>query len=390
MNRPGQTWRRRHHRVGEQWAVAGLAVLGLGLWVAAVPASAASGSVPVRIVSLSNRADLVSAGDVLLRVVLPPGASTPGLRVTAGARDVSSAFAVRPDGRFEGVVTGLPVGKTVVTARLGNGSGARLTVTNHPRGGPVFAGPQVQPWTCTTASNGLGAPTDKPCNAPTVVSYSYKNAVTGQFASYDLKSPPPGPEVASTTTDQGKTVPYVVRVERGTLDRGIYDVAVLFDPAKPVSPWQPPPAWDHKLGFTFGGGCAPGHSQATAQNALDDLFLARGYMKAVSSIDVNGNSCNAQTSAESLMMIKEHIEETYGSIRFTVGDGCSGGAEQQHMISDKYPGLLDGIRPECDFPDLWTRRSGRSTTALCSTTTSTTTPRRGSHRPSSRPSWVGR
>ncbi len=54
------------------------------------------------------------------------------------------------------------------------------------------------------------------------------------------------------------------------------------------------------------------------------------------------------------MMIKEHIAETYGAIRFTVGDGCSGGAEQQHMIADKYPGLLDGVRPECDFPDLWT------------------------------------
>mgnify|MGYP003694656265 CR=1 FL=1 len=32
----------------------------------------------------------------------------------------------------------------------------------------------------------------------------------------------------------GVTVPYIVRVERGTLNRGIYDIAVLFDPTKPA------------------------------------------------------------------------------------------------------------------------------------------------------------
>jgi hypothetical protein len=343
------SWRGRRLAVGALAASVVAACLG-----AVGAASSASAASAVQVLALSNRADLVSAGDVLLQVVLPPGVAADGVQVRAGGRDVSKAFAVRPDGRFAGLVSGLPDGPTVVTATLPNGSGARLTVTNHPRGGPVFAGPQVQPWTCTTASNGLGAPTDAQCDAPTVFTYSYKDAATGQFASYDPANPPPSAEVATTTTDQGHTVPYIVRDERGTLDRGIYDISVLFDPGQPFTPWAPQPGWNHKLGFTFGGGCAPGHSQATAQSAQDDLFLGRGYMKAVSSIDVNGNSCNAQTSAESLMMIKEHIAETYGAIRFTVGDGCSGGAEQQHMIADKYPGLLDGIRPECDFPDLWT------------------------------------
>lgn len=338
-------------------AAAACAAAATALCVAVPPASAAGAAAvqtPVQILSLSNRADLVSAGDVLLGLRVPPGTRPATVHVTAGARDVTKAFAARSGGTIAGLVTGLPVGRTLITATLPDGRGAHLTVTNHPRGGPVFAGPQVQPWTCTTATNGLSAPTDKQCNAPTVFSYSYKDAVTGSFSAYDPASPPSSAQVAMTTTDQGRTVPYVVRVERGTLDRGIYDIAVLLDPTKKVDAWTPPAAWDHKLGFTFGGGCAPGHSQAAAQSALDDLFLKRGYMKAVSSIDVNGSSCNAQTSAESLMMIKEHIAETYGPIRFTVGDGCSGGAEQQHMIADKYPGLIDGIRPECDFPDLWT------------------------------------
>ena len=30
--------------------------------------------------------------------------------------------------------------------------------------------------------------------------------------------------------DQGVTVPFIVRNERGVIDRGVYDIAVLFDP----------------------------------------------------------------------------------------------------------------------------------------------------------------
>jgi len=88
-------------------------------------------------------------------------------------------------------VTGLPVGTAPLTARLPDSSGATITITNHPIGGPVFAGPQVQPWVCGTQAAGLGAPTDAQCNAPTKVHYMYKSAATGQFSAYDPHSPPP-------------------------------------------------------------------------------------------------------------------------------------------------------------------------------------------------------
>jgi len=39
-----------------------------------------------------------------------------------------------------------------------------------------------------------------------------------------------------TTTTAGLVVPYIVRVERGTLNRGIYDIAVLFNPNS-TTPW---------------------------------------------------------------------------------------------------------------------------------------------------------
>ena len=52
------------------------------------------------------------------------------------------------------------------------------------------------------------------------------------------------------------------------------------------------------------------------------------------------------------MMVKERFIETYGPPRYTIGWGCSGGSYQVHQIGDNYPGLLDGIIPQCSFPDV--------------------------------------
>src|ERR1700704_1102349 len=103
-------------------------------------AGVASAADVVRIDVLSNRADLISGGDALVAVAIPAGAKASAMRVTVGGRDVTAAFAVRADGRY--------VGPNVVTARLPDGRGARITITNYPSGGPVFSGPQVQPWSC--------------------------------------------------------------------------------------------------------------------------------------------------------------------------------------------------------------------------------------------------
>lgn len=319
------------------------------------PAGAADERLQIR--TLSNRADLISSGDALVEIVVPRGASARGLRVAVNGRDTTRSFAVRSGtmrGRAVGLVSGLRAGKNTVAARLADGRGARLVVTNHHRGGPVFSGPQVQPWICTTEENGLGPPKDAKCNGDTVHTYQYKSAATGQFMAYDPESPPPSGMVAQTTTDEGKTVPYIVRVERGTLNRAIYDFAVLAEPGKQPQPWASPAAWNHKLGFSFGGGCSPAHSQASAQSALNDMMLSRGFAVGVSTLNVFGNGCNLYVSAETMMMIKERITETLGEIRYTIGNGCSGGAEAQHSIAENFPGLLDGIRPECTFADGWT------------------------------------
>ena len=314
----------------------------------------------VQIHTLSNRADLISGGDALVQVTLPAGTDASGVRVAIGNRDVTDAFVVRADGRFLGLVTGLPVGQSRVTATLPHGSGAYLDVRNHPIGGPVIAGPQVQPWICATQENGLGPATDEQCNAPTVYEYRYKSAVTGQFETYDPASPPV--DVATATTDEGKTVPYVVRVERGTIDRGIYEIMVLFDPEQPWEPWAQQEQWNNKLYWIFHGDCQPNHTQP-AGSAFDgegtvvgtafELALSRGFALATGGLNTLGRNCNDVVSSEHVMMLKEHIVETYGEIRYTMSEGCSGGSMQQHWIAANYPGLLDGIQPSCSYPDIW-------------------------------------
>ena len=309
--------------------------------VAAAPAPAAAVEIDV----LSNRADLISGGDALVAVSAPA-------RVLRNGDDITSSFARRPDGRFAGLVTGLRVGRNELTAQLPDGSGARLEVVNHPIGGPIFSGPQIQPWVCGTEAAGLGKATDAQCNAPTRITYQYKSSVSGTFRAYDPENPPE--DVATTTTDQGKTVPYIVRVEHGTQNRGLYALAVLADPKKPWEPWAPQPAWNHKLLVPFGASTSMHHSQDPPSNVMDDKALSRGFMVANSGLNVQGSNANANVSAEALMMLKEHIGERYGSIRYTIGTGCSGGGLQQYMVSSMYPGLLDGIQPDCSFADMWT------------------------------------
>src|SRR4051794_9437109 len=71
-----------------------------------------------RIQVLSNRADLVSGGDALVRVTVPRGAHAARLRLTAGGRDVTSVL--QPSGKrtLDGVVDGLRVGRTPLVARI--------------------------------------------------------------------------------------------------------------------------------------------------------------------------------------------------------------------------------------------------------------------------------
>lgn len=327
--------------------------LSVGLLVAAsgvtlpAPATADRGQ-PDRLAieSVSNpRPQLVSGHDVLLRVT---GASGRGaVEVTVNGHDVSAAFARQPDGSLLGLVTGLRTGTNQVRASARHGRDS-LTVTDHPITGPVLSGPQQLPFICQTQAFGLAPAVQPNCEAPTQVGFVYKTTA-GAFRPLPDRAARPA-DLAQAVVG-GRAVPYVVRVERGTIDRAVYEIAALDDGTDP-SPLRPEQNWNDRLVYTFGGGCNSGFHQGTGTGGvLNDLFLAQGYAVASSTLNVLNNNCSTVISAEAAMMVKEHFVETYGPVRHTIGWGGSGGAIQQYNIADSYPGILDGIVPAISFPD---------------------------------------
>ena len=332
------------------------------LVLAVVPpgAAAAPGPAP-RIDVLSNRADVLSGGDALVAIGLPRGLKASAVTVRLRGRNVTSSFAVRPNGRFEGLLTGLRVGSNTLTASARGRRTGRIALVTHAGGGPVISGPQVKPWVCQNGSK------SEKCDQPPTYAYQYRSSVDGAFHDYDPKNPPS--DVAETTTQTGTTVPFVVRIETGYQDRDQYKIATLFQPDKPWAAWAPQPQFNHKLLITHGASCGIDHESADAPSVTGDTVgvpgapavtssspataLGEGYAVMSTALDNAGHNCNLVTQAESLIMAKEHLIEQYGTLRFTIGTGCSGGSLVQQQVANAYPGIYQGILPQCSFPDSW-------------------------------------
>src|SRR5437879_4595089 len=109
------------------------------MWVTVILAFGTGIATAQDIVVLSNRADLISGGDALVEIKLPASVAktAAGVSVEIDGRNVTDAFKVRGDGRYYGVVTGLKNGANALTATAA-GARSRITITNHPLGGPIF------------------------------------------------------------------------------------------------------------------------------------------------------------------------------------------------------------------------------------------------------------
>lgn len=340
-----------------------VSALALAFVLAAVASIGAQRSSDIRITPLSNpRADMVSGGDVLVRIDTPADATAGSLRVTLNGADITDRFRPDPNGAgLVGLVSGLRLGdNALAVARGGTGAG-KTTLRNFPISGPIFAGAHEEPFLCETdkfklrSGETLGPPLDENCTVKRRVDYLYRSTEGGTMK--PLPSPSERPaDLGHVTTSTGVEVPYVVRVETGTINRAIYQIAVLQDPVteKEPDPWTSPKAWNRRLIYTFGGGCMYGWYRQgfTTGGVEDDVMLRQGYAVASSSLNVFGNNCNDLLAAETMMMVKERVVEMLGQPKFTIGWGCSGGSYQNHQIADNYPGLLDGIIPGCSFPDV--------------------------------------
>lgn len=316
-----------------------------------------------KVAVLSSAPERVTGGDALIEVTLPGPALTLSFSASLNGSNVTSAFKTNPaTGTRVGLVAGLRTGDNTFTAIV-DGSPTSVTLKNYPANGPVFSGPWETPFFCQTEQfnlpdgTKLGTPLDPNCSAATKVVYVYKSTTaTTPNAFKPLPSLTSLPaDVAQTTTSTGATVPFVVRVENGTVNRAIYQIAMLHDPSKIApDPLNPSAGWNKRLIYTFGGGCIRGwYVQGTSTGGvIDDFMLGKGYAIASSTLNVFGNNCQDVTAAESMMLVKEKFIENYGVPKHTQGFGCSGGSYQQHQIVDNYPGLLDGIIPGCSFPEV--------------------------------------
>ena len=139
----------------------------------------------------------------------------------------------------------------------------------------------------------------------------------------------------------------------GTANRGIYAIAVLVDPTKPITPWSTEQPWNRKYVNTFGGACSVNYQQPTVGDVRNVARLGLGFAVGTSGLNTYGNQCSDLISAEALMMTKEILTERWGPILYTIGDGGSAGTMQQHMISGAYPGLLNGLMTSLLYEDHW-------------------------------------
>lgn len=315
---------------------------------------------------LSNRADLISGGDALVEVDPPAGVPLSALRVAVNGQDVTSRFAIGANGKFMGLVDGLGDGSNTLVAGGKGLANASVTLVNHPQGGPLIAGPQLEPWVCQPGA------VDAQCNAAPTYTYFYKSTdptKTG-LQPYDPENPPR--DVAMTTTDGGVTLPFIVRVETGYQDRDQYKIAVLYQPGKPWTALDPQKQFNGKLVINHGVSCGVDHTTGTAPSVLSYnpanitgnipialggdptvYALGAGFGVMSTALDYSGHNCNLPLQAESLIMAKEHFIESYGPLRYTIGEGCSGGSLAVYWIANAYPGIYQGILPTCSFPDAW-------------------------------------
>ena len=315
----------------------------------------ANAQAKLEIKTLSSRPDLVSGGDALIEIKAP---AQPTL--TLNGKDVTSQL--KPNGAaWRGLVSGFNIGENTLLAKAAPSAKrlqATLKVTNYPITGPILSGPHLTPYECRTVESGLGEPLDANCSAKPKIEYFYR-ATNNTFK--PLTDPVKRPDdLATTTTIDGKTVPYIVRVASGTINRSIYRIAVLDDPNPEMNgfqttagQWTPGAGWNRKLAVSFGGGAGTQYNQGVnqANAALNHLYLSRGFAFMISTELVNQQHGNAVLLGEALMMLKEHFIERYGIPKWTVGFGGSGGAIQQLVITQIYPGLLDGLQPTLAFPD---------------------------------------
>jgi len=244
----------------------------------------------------------------------------------------------------------------------------------------LYAGPLQYPFLCRTEESGLGQPLvdnqqqlgipvyaedanghkthqvigySKDCLLRTRVDYYYNRRGSDQF----LPLAEAHGDIA-TIDVQGQPIEFVVRVETGTINRFIYQLAALRGPNESLA--QPDPGhWNQRLVYQFRGGVGIGKRQGKVSPAsllgrrIDQL--RDGYAVIYSSANQTSNHYNLWLAEETALRVKRQFTARYGEPLYTVGIGGSGGGLQQYLIAQNNPELLDAAIPLYSFPDMVTQ-----------------------------------
>ncbi|WP_156948432.1 DUF6351 family protein [Marinobacterium jannaschii] len=243
----------------------------------------------------------------------------------------------------------------------------------------LYAGPAQYPFYCRTEDSGLGQPlvdnqdgegtavyreidgkkTDevvgysRDCLLKTRVAYYYNRIGTDLF--FPLEDA--ADDIAVANVD-GREVPYVVRVETGSINRFIYVIAALKGEGE-AAPTADGSNWNQRLIYQFRGGVGIGKVQgrATPTDVLHRRHreLGRGFAVAYSSANQTSNHYNTWLAEETALRVKRQFNALYGEDLYTVGIGGSGGAIQQYLIGQNTPDLIDAAIPLYSYPDMITQ-----------------------------------
>lgn len=331
-----------------------------------------SGETPfkVSLQVLSSAPQYVSGGDARIEIQAPQ-AEHDRLQLWLNGAPVDPDLAEDGD-RLEGVLSGLAEGDNTLEVRHpSRGKVASLELTNHPITGPMFSGPHQEPFVCSvvdqlgreplpdTSDSKYFAVRDgdntigysKDCSIESYVTYYYVPAGGSSYKPMPTDGSRPA-DMGTTTLDDGRTVDFIVRWERGTINRFIYQYVMLAplgeDPEHPDTS-----LWNRKLVYHFEGGVGFGNWQGKPSNKAGLITaIGKGYAIAYSTGTRTSTHYNLVLGGETAMMTKEGFIKRYGVPIYTVGLGASGGAIQQYLYAQNHPGLIDAAIPQQPYPDM--------------------------------------
>lgn len=329
------------------------------------PADSSAGH---RVSVISSAPDRVTGGDVLLAI--EGGESLDELDFVLNGESIQPTARRDRNGRLEVLVDGLVLGENTLAVRDSRHHNQTLELLNHPLTGPLFSGPQQYPFVCTSVlewgvqplvdSQEAGFPVlneagdvigySRDCSVEPFVDYVYMSE-SGEYKALPRDGSRPE-DLVTTTLSDGREVDFIVRRERGTINRFLYSFATLAELGD--LPDQPSADnWNGRLLYYFEGGVGVGHSQGrmSDERALARIPLGQGYAVVYSTGTRTSTHYNLQVGGETALMVKEQFIKRFGEPLYTVGVGGSGGAIQQYVYAQNHPGLIDAGVAQYAYPD---------------------------------------